>query len=367
MIGARSRAPECHSSVRFSVSVMSWSNRQSCPAAVHRASGALSDRRTVRHPTRVDRRGRATMARWTRTTSGGRTWISWSSRATRSSRGRRWCPRTIRPRCSPAAGCSRCCRTCWVPSIRRGGGSRTARPACGCRTSKTSATTGTPRSSRCSATGASATTSRTTRSARCGNSSPSGSGWIRTGSTCRASSGTRTTTSRETPSPQGSGPNCSPRPACRPIRSTSAARPTVPGSAARAPASRSTARRTGGAAAATPSPCRSASPVARTPRCSTCSPMSTTTRHSGRTATRTATAAATSRSATPCSWSTGAPQPVSNRYRAATSTSAAVSRGSPPPRWTPTTCSGSTCSGRSSTNSRNFPVGPTRRTRSRCG
>ena len=55
-----------------------------------------------------------------------------------------------------------------------------------------------------------------------------------------------------------------------PTRSSSAPRSTAPRSAPAARGSRSTARRTGGAAAATPRTCRSASRAARTPRCSTC-------------------------------------------------------------------------------------------------
>ena len=79
------------------------------------------------------------------------------------------------------------------------------------------------------------------------------------------------------------------------------------GWAATARGSRSTDTRTGGVAAATWRPCRSASRAARIRRCSTCSPRSSRIRRSARTATRTATVGASSRSATRCSCSTGAP------------------------------------------------------------
>ena len=98
-----------------------------------------------------------------------------------------------------------------------------------------------------------------------------------------------------------------------------------------APGSRSTARRTGGAAAARPRTCRSASPADPTPRSSTSTRRSSTTRPTARTATRTAIAAASSNSATRSSWSTSGPRPVSNRCPARTSTTAAAWRGSRPP------------------------------------
>src|SRR4051794_27007719 len=98
----------------------------------------------------------------------------------RASRGLRWCCATTRPRCSPAAGCSRCCPTCSARSTRPGPGWPTCSRACGPRTWTRSATTGTPPSSRCSATGASGTTRRPSRSRWCGISWSIWLAWIPT-------------------------------------------------------------------------------------------------------------------------------------------------------------------------------------------
>ena len=100
------------------------------------------------------------------------------------------------------------------------------------RTSRRSATTGTRPSSRCSATGAWATTSSRSSCRRCGPSSPRRSGSTRTASTSRCFIGRPGARH-----PQGhrvaprSGPSCSPRPASAPTRSSSTPRSTAPRSA----------------------------------------------------------------------------------------------------------------------------------------
>ncbi len=92
-----------------------------------------------------------------------------------------------------------------------------------------------------------------------------------------------------------------------------------------------------------------------------------TTRPTGCTAIRTATAGGSSSSAIRSSWSTGAPSRGSSRCRGATSTTAAGSPGSRPRRWTARTSSGSGCSGRSSSGSRSCRAGRTKTRRARCG